>query len=130
MRSVFWVPNGLSNRTPAGVDNSALSEGQLLVPNPVVGVLEVADGVPEVPKERDVQVVDEGARIVDVIDVDDNDVVVRIDFAVSLLFAPETLMCAASSLPCPASHLCVLGEGSGRPDHGHASICGALVSAR
>ena len=68
------------------------------------------------------EVAEEGARRVDVIDVDDNDVVVRTDFAVSLLFAPETLMCAASSLPCPASHLCVLGEGSGRLDHGHEPV--------
>ena len=115
------VPLRAANCTPAGVDDSALSEGQLLVAFASAGVLEVADGVPEVPKERDVQVVDEGARIVDVIDVDDNDVVVRV-VSVVVMVASLRLLCAASSLPRPASHLCVLGEGSGRLDHGHEPV--------
>ena len=115
------VPTGLSNRTPSGVDDSAMSVGQLLVAHVGAGVLEVDVEVLGAPTVRGEPLLDEGARIVDVIDVDDNDVV-RIDFAVSLLFAPASLMCAASSLPCPASHLCVLGEGSGRLDHGNEPV--------
>ena len=118
---MFWVPNGLSNRTPAGVDNSALSVGQLLVHLVRAGDAPVAADVLGAPTVRGEPLLDEGARIVDVIDVDDNHVVVRV-VSVVVLVVSLRLLCAASSLPCPASHLCVLGEGSGRLDHGHEPV--------